>query len=119
MNVSIFDSLFGSPIPKLDPVSAQAKLKEQNKPYLLDVREPSEYKDGHIPGATLIPLGELGRRVHELPRDREILCVCRSGNRSGSATRHLISAGYKATNLAGGMNNWSRAGLPIKKGSAR
>ncbi len=117
--MSIFDSFFGPPIPQLDPASAQARLKEQSKPYLLDVREPSEYKEGHIPGANLIPLGELGRRANELPRDREIICVCHSGNRSGSATRHLISAGYKVSNLSGGMINWSRSGLPVKKGMAK
>lgn len=112
----MFSRLFGPSIPQVDPAAAHARLREQPKPYLLDVREPEEYTDGHIPGATLIPLGELPRRVNELPRDREIVCVCHSGNRSGSATRHLISVGLHATNLRGGMINWERAGLPVKKG---
>ncbi len=112
-------SLFGPPIPQLDPATAHARLREKARPYLLDVRQPDEYKEGHIPGAALIPLGELTRRADELPRDREIICVCRSGNRSGSAARHLIAAGFTASNLTGGMIGWSRAGLPIKKGMAR
>ncbi len=117
--MSILTSLLGPQIPQLDPATAQAKLAEKAKPLLLDVRQPDEYREAHIAGAALIPLGELGRRVHELPRDREIICVCHSGNRSGAATRHLITAGCKASNLSGGMIGWSRAGLPVKKGMAR
>lgn len=119
MNVNLFESFFGPTMPQIDSASTQAKLATEPRPFLLDVRQPDEYRDGHIPGATLIPLGELPRRVDDLPRDREIICVCHSGNRSGSATRHLLSAGFKAVNLSGGMISWSRAGLPIKKGTAR
>ncbi len=115
----MFSRLFGPAIPQVDATGAQVRLKDTTKPYLLDVRQPEEYRDGHIPGATLIPLGELPRRVNELPRDREILVVCHSGNRSGSATRHLLSAGYKATNLSGGMIQWERAGFPVKKGMGK
>ncbi len=117
--MNFLTSLFGPPIPQLDATSAQAKLAGKPKPYLLDVRQPDEYAQAHIPGATLIPLGELSRRVNELPRDREIICVCHSGNRSHSATQHLISAGFQASNLRGGMMSWSHAGLPIKKGMAK
>jgi rhodanese-related sulfurtransferase len=114
-------NLFGNlnAIPHLNPVEVHAKLADQPKPFLLDVRQPEEYTSGHIAGATLIPLGELSRRLKELPRDREILCVCHSGNRSGTAARWLISAGYRAVNLSGGMIQWSRSGLPVKKGLAR
>ncbi len=117
--MSIINSIFGLSIPQLDAASAQAKLKGPDRPYLLDVRQPDEYLQGHIPGAVLIPLGELGRRVRELPPDREIIVVCHSGNRSSSATRYLISAGYKASNLTGGMIAWARAGLAIKKGMTK
>ncbi len=117
--MNVLTSLFGPQIPQVDPAAAKAKLADNRKPYLLDVREPDEYREGHIPGATLIPLGQLASRANELPRDREIICVCHSGNRSSAATRHLISAGFSATNLSGGMNNWSRANFPIKKGMAK
>lgn len=106
----------GAPTGGLNPAEAQARMKEKSKLYLLDVRQPEEFRDGHISGAKLIPLGELQQRIKELPKDQEILCICRSGNRSSSATRLLQSAGYQATNLNGGMIAWSRAGLPVKKG---
>ncbi len=115
----MFAPLFGPQIPSLDPVTAKAKLAENPKPYLLDVRQPDEYREGHIPGATLIPLGELSRRTNELPHDREIICVCHSGNRSGTATRLLISTGFKAINLSGGMMGWARARLPVQRGVAK
>ncbi len=108
--------LLGSTIPNLDATSAKEKLNTNSKPFLLDVRQPEEYREGHIAGATLIPLGELQQRMKELPRDRQIICVCRSGNRSSSATRFLVSAGYDAINLRGGMIDWANRGLAIKKG---
>ncbi|MBI5302512.1 MAG: rhodanese-like domain-containing protein [Chloroflexi bacterium] len=115
--MSLLSQLFGPPIPQLDASTAKAKLDEKPRPFLLDVREPEEFHAGHIANATLIPLRDLGRRIHELPRDRAIICVCHSGNRSSSATRQLLAAGYNVTNLHGGMLAWSRSNLPIKQGS--
>jgi rhodanese-related sulfurtransferase len=109
--------LFGTSTAGINPVEAQAKLTQKAKPYLLDVRQPEEYRSGHINGAKLIPLGDLSRHMNELPKDREIICVCRSGNRSLAATRQLSAAGYNVTNLNGGMMAWARARLPIKKGN--
>ncbi len=100
----------------ISPADAQKKLALKTKPFLLDVRQPEEYRSGHIPGARLIPLGQLHARMNELPKTQEIICVCRSGNRSRSASRKLASAGYKVTNLQGGMIAWSRSGLPVTKG---
>jgi rhodanese-related sulfurtransferase len=96
-----------------------AKLEQAQPPFLLDVREPHEYMDAHITGATLIPLGELMERMSELPREREIVCVCHSGGRSSSATRYLLSAGYNVLNLSGGMYGWTHTGLPVKRGTDR
>ncbi len=115
----MFSGLFGKGISQIEPVQAKSKLSTQPASFLLDVRQPEEYREGHISGAKLIPLGELQRRVKELPRDREIIVVCHSGNRSSSAVRLLASAGYQAVNLRGGMINWARAGLPIQRGAAR
>jgi rhodanese-related sulfurtransferase len=112
--VDFLRKLFGPPVPGLSAEEAQARLKASPAPLLLDVREPEEYRHGHIPGAKLIPLGELSRRLNELPRNREIVCVCRSGNRSHSAARQLIQAGYTVYNLYGGMLAWANAGLPVK-----
>ena len=84
---------------------------------VLDVREPSEWAAGHIPGATLIPLGELASRLTELPSDRTIVTVCRSGNRSAQGRDILLAAGFTTvTSMAGGMNDWVTAGLEVVTG---
>ena len=114
--MSFFKSIFGGGVPSLDSAEAQARLNSMPKPVLLDVRQPEEFRAGHVPGAKLLPLGELERRQKELSKEREILCICASGSRSQSAVRTLTSLGYKATNVRGGMNSWVRAGLPVKKG---
>jgi rhodanese-related sulfurtransferase len=83
---------------------------------LVDVREPDEWRQGHAPRAKLIPLGSLGNRLNDVPRDREVLLICRSGNRSGTAQRQLLRLGYASiTNVSGGMNAWTHAGLPIER----
>jgi phage shock protein E len=118
--MNLFKQFIGNGgVPALAPQEAQAKLGSDQPPFLLDVREAYEYQAEHIAGATLIPLGELSARADKLPRDREILCVCQSGSRSSVAARQLVAAGFKSLNLSGGMSAWRRAGLPIKKGSAR
>lgn len=71
--------------------------------FLLDVREKVELAVEHVPEAVNIPLGELRSRLEELPRDREILVVCRSGQRAYTATRCLIQHGFKARTISGGM----------------
>lgn len=71
--------------------------------FLLDVREPAEFAAAHAPGAVNIPLGQLRARLDELPRDREIYGVCRSGQRSYLATRILLQNGFKVRNMSGGM----------------
>ncbi|UCD56506.1 MAG: FAD-dependent oxidoreductase [Candidatus Hydrogenedentota bacterium] len=71
--------------------------------YLLDVREPIELAVEQVPGAVNIPLGQLRSRLNELPRDQEILVICRSGQRAYYATRILLQNGFKARNVSGGM----------------
>ena len=76
--------------------------------YLLDVREPNEFKIGRIPGSTLIPLGEVPQRVNEIPRDKEIVVHCKMGGRSAKAAAFLRQQGYKnVKNLKGGILDWS------------
>lgn len=78
---------------------------------IIDVREPEEYAVGRIPGATLIPLGELAKRTSEVPTDKPVVMVCRSGNRSGQAVQILQKAGFtNVHNMTGGMNAWTAAG---------
>jgi rhodanese-related sulfurtransferase len=81
--------------------------------WLLDVREDDEWAAGHAPGATHIPLGDLGTRATEVPRDTTIYVVCRSGGRSARATLALVGSGWDAVNVAGGMQDWAAAGRPM------
>jgi len=117
--MSFLSKLFGPPVPSIDAATLQAKLNEKPKPLVLDVREPSEYSAGHIAGSTLIPSHQLAGRMSELPKDREIICVCASGSRSSSAARQLMSNGYNVLNMSGGMGQWQRAKLPVKKGAGK
>jgi rhodanese-related sulfurtransferase len=91
-------------------------LQNGDTPLLLDVRSPEEYQtDGHIEGSRLLPLPMLMQRLEELPKDRPIVCVCRSGNRSQVAAEQLAAMGFTdLTNLSGGMIDWHRHGLPSK-----
>lgn len=70
---------------------------------LLDVREPMELAVENVPEAVNIPIGQLRARLGELPRDREIHVICRSGQRAYIATRMLLQNGFKAKNISGGM----------------
>ena len=106
----------GEKLPKEISV-AQAAEKRTAGAYILDVREPSEWEQGHIPEATLIPLGQLESRLSELPKDQEIVVVCRSGNRSATGRDILLQAGFnQVTSMAGGMNEWTGQGLPTITG---
>jgi rhodanese-related sulfurtransferase len=113
--MSIFLNLFGPAVPTLKPAELQEKLKNGKRPFLLDVREKQELREGYISGAKLIPLGQLSNHMKELPKDREIVCVCRTGHRSRSAAKQLIAAGYSASNMKGGMLAWKWSNLPVKK----
>ena len=80
---------------------------------LLDVREDDEWTAGHAPDAVHLRLGELGARVDELPRDREVYVICRSGARSAYAAQALTAGGVHAVNVADGMTGWAVAGRPM------
>lgn len=106
--MSLFDRLFGGlPTPSVTTDEVSDKLRRGEPCTILDVREADEWEVGHIPGATWIPLGDLQRRLHELPKEQQIICVCRSGQRSAWATKLLAANGYDASNMAGGMLHWS------------
>ena len=81
--------------------------------HVLDVREQDEWDAGHVAGSQHIPLGELMRRVHEVPQDRRVVVVCRSGGRSAQATAYLAARGWEAVNLHGGLQEWAAAGRPL------
>jgi rhodanese-related sulfurtransferase len=81
--------------------------------FLLDVREDDEWTAGHAPDAVHVRLGELGARVGELPRDRAVYVICRTGNRSAYAAQALGGVGLNAINVADGMTGWAVAGRPM------
>lgn len=116
--MTLFELLFGKPVSSMSALELHDQLKKSKRAFVIDVRQPGEYRSGHINGARLIPLNELNSEINKLPQDREIVCVCASGNRSRSATRMLVQAGLNAVNLKGGMNSWRQANLPVKKGDA-
>jgi len=85
---------------------------------VIDVREPGEYVAGHVPGAVLIPMGQLPGRMTELYRGAPVYVVCASGNRSATMTGYLRSAGFDAYSVAGGTSGWARSGRPVVGGYA-
>lgn len=113
--MGFFSKLFGEGTPSLTAAEVDEKLKFGKHPLILDVRQPDEYRQGHITGAKLIPLNELHRRMKELPQGREIVCVCASGSRSASAAKVLAKEGYTVFDMQGGMLAWRRAKLPVQK----
>lgn len=113
-------SLFGNRLRGVKEVNNAAALQLINhkNALVLDVREESEFSMGHIRGAKLIPLLKLKESIGELERYREqpIVVVCRSGNRSATASALLGNRGFgQAYNLTGGMTAWQKADLPVEK----
>ena len=88
----------------------------QGGTFVLDVRTPEEWIEFHAPNTTLIPLDELASRVNELPKDQPIVVVCRSGNRSQTGRDILVQAGFNATSMNGGLNEWRASGHPVVSG---
>jgi len=104
------------PVPGIDVTQLRQRLTVDPAPFLLDVREPWEYQEGHVPGAQLIPLGELEQRVKEVPRDRPVLAICHSGQRSLAAAGYLQQLGYPSvSNVDGGTAAWIQRGYPVDK----
>lgn len=101
-------------IPEID-VHQLAELGDDVA--LIDVREPGEWLEGHVPHARLIPLGDLGGRLDEVPTAGTVYLICRSGARSAHAAGALRDRGVDAVNIAGGTDAWRAAGRPIATGT--
>lgn len=106
-------------IKDIEPVELNNLLKScanGDCPRIVDVREPWEYKQGHVPGATLIPLGQLSARLNELNPDSPVAVICASGSRSQSAAALLGQKGFKTVyNVVGGTQAWIKFGLEIER----
>jgi rhodanese-related sulfurtransferase len=96
----------------LDTLAA-TRLINDSHAVIVDVREPSEFAGGHLPNARNIPLGELDKRAGELPKGKPVIVCCASGARSGKAVAALGKEGREVFNLAGGLQAWREAGLPL------
>lgn len=108
-----------SPIPTIDVAEAERRLREDPEgPILLDVREANEFGQVRAPGAVLVPTSVFMTRVADLPTDRPLMVMCHVGGRSAAVAGYLIRAGRTdVVNVAGGMEAWERAGLPVRRGA--
>jgi rhodanese-related sulfurtransferase len=96
---------------------ADAAAKRNSGAFILDVRQPDEWVEYHMSDSILIPLGELETRLKDVPRDKDVVVVCRSGNRSKSGRDILLKAGFpRVTSMAGGLTEWKAQGFPTVSG---
>lgn len=99
----------------LDPATVN-QIRERADVLLIDVREQAEYDAGHIPGITLIPMGDIANRLAEIPKDKTVVVSCQSGRRSSQVASFLQEQGYtNIHDLQGGFSAWQQAGLPIER----
>ena len=95
---------------EIDIDGLREQLQGEQDTVLIDVREPAEYAQAHVPGAQLIPMGQLASRLDEVPRDRTVYVICRTGNRSGQMGPLLDAHGFDSVNVLGGTKAWVEAG---------
>lgn len=82
----------------------------------VDVRERGEFAQGHVPGAVLVPMGQLATRLDEIDRSSRVHVICASGNRSRAMTDLLVAQGFDAVSVAGGTSAWIASGRPVAVG---
>jgi rhodanese-related sulfurtransferase len=106
------------PLPTVDVREAERRRREASpQPLVVDVREPNEFAAVRLDDVVLLPMSSFAERFEELPRDRPLLLMCAAGARSAAATAHLLRNGFTdVTNVAGGITDWERAGLPVRRG---
>lgn len=105
-------------VPALDPLYADIRRRDPVRPALLvDIRERQEFLAVRVDDSLFIPMSQLGVRVDEIPKDRPVLLICASGNRSQSAASFLLQNGWSDVgSVAGGIVGWERLGLPVRRG---
>ncbi|MDD1613885.1 MAG: rhodanese [Methylococcaceae bacterium] len=95
-------------VKQLSATELKNRIQQEEKPFLLDVREPNEFEYAHIANSVLIPLNQLPNRLGELDPQQEIVVICHHGMRSLQAANYLVQSGYKnIANLTGGIDAWS------------
>lgn len=98
--------------PALDTLGA-TRLINDTHAIVVDIRDPAEFAAGHLPNARNIPLAEIDKRAADLPKGKPVLVCCASGARSGRAVSLLRQDGREVFSLAGGLQAWREAGLPV------
>ncbi|MFE2752289.1 rhodanese-like domain-containing protein [Actinosynnema sp. NPDC059335] len=103
---------------QIDHNAFAARLAEEDV-FVVDVRDATEYRQGHVPGAHNVPLSVLPTRVGELPEDRPVFVICQTGGRSARAASLLGAVGVDAVNVLGGTDAWIASGRPVETSTAR
>ena len=107
---------FAGETKNINSTQAKALLARESKIVLLDVRTPEEYRQAHLRGSQLIPLGELEKRLKEIPRGRPLLVYCAVGARSVSAAGFLSTRGFPDIyQMSDGLVGWYKNGFPIER----
>jgi rhodanese-related sulfurtransferase len=101
-------------VPEID-IAELVRLRDDGAP-LIDVREPDEYTDAHVPGAVLVPLATVPDNLDQVPTDRTVYVICAKGGRSLKAAEFYRANGIDAVNVAGGTTAWVDAGQPVSTG---
>jgi rhodanese-related sulfurtransferase len=105
-------------IPTIDVREADRRRREESPaPLTVDVREADEFATVRLEDVVLLPMSSFAARFAELPKDRPLLLMCAAGSRSAAATAFLLRSGYTdVVNVAGGITDWQRSGLPVRSG---
>ena len=104
-------------VPVVEEIDVNALASRSTEAIVLDVREPEEYEQGHVPGAINLPQADLASRLDELPHDRPLALICRSGARSLRAAQFLRQVGFEqVANVRGGTLAWRAVGKPMAFG---
>ena len=98
-------------------ISVDQFAQQRHSGVTVDVRERVEYAQGHVPGAVLMPMGQLANRTSELDQRTRVHVICASGNRSRAMTDLLVARGYDAVSVAGGTSAWIAQGHPVEVGA--
>lgn len=102
-------------VPEVTVAELQQQLDSEHPPLVLDVREPWEWRQVHMPTALHIPMNDVPDRLPELPATQEIVVICAHGSRSYGVAGYLIEQGYQASSLAGGITQWAHEGGEISR----
>jgi rhodanese-related sulfurtransferase len=97
-------------------ISLEDYASEREDGITIDVRERAEYAQAHVPGAVLIPMGQLASRLGEVDRTARVHVICASGNRSKAMTDLLVAQGFDAVSVAGGTRAWLESGRAVGVG---